>query len=98
MVVRFDKRHNYFMRFSPAQRTEVYNILNGNHTPRDMVDLVCKELKTGYVVNNVPNHPGNLKMFVLTGNYDCVIVGKEHIIWEKIVDYFNIMFNFKLIF
>lgn len=96
-VVRFDQRHNYFMRLSPEQRAEVYNILTGSDTPRNMVDLVCKEIKEPYIVDNVPDHPANLTRFILTGNYDCVFTGKDYLIWEEFVDYFKIMFHIKYI-
>lgn len=95
VIVRFSNRHNYFARFEMDKRIAVSNILYGPHMPKDMVHLVCEALKVKYSLKDVPKHPGQLKMFVLEGDYDCVIVGKDEFLWNKIVNYFKVMFNFE---
>lgn len=95
VVVRFNKRHNYFARFEQDKRQLVSEILYGPHTPKDMVHLICEALKVKHSLDDVPKHPGHVKMFVLQGEYDCVIVAKEEFLWNKIVKYFKVMFNFE---
>lgn len=94
LIVRFPKRHNYFVRFSDELKAEAYRILYGDHTDRDTVDLLCKALQIPYDVQDVPKHPGQLKAFIMRGDYDCVITGREHELWPRIVDYLKTMFNF----
>lgn len=95
--VRFSKRHNYFMRFPQEQRNEVYNILyNDVNTERNAVDLVCKALKIPYDVTEVTNHPKKVKMFVLRGDFDCVLTGNDEDLWLRTVSYFKTMLNFEI--
>lgn len=92
----FRKRHNYFMRFPLELRNEAYEILyNNTNTERDAVDLVCKALKIPYDVTEVPNHPAKLKMFILRGDYDCVLTGNDESLWPRTVAYLKTMLNFE---
>lgn len=94
--IRLRDRHNHFMRLPEEDRKPAIEILLDNSeiygTNKDRVDLVCKALKTPYEVQSVPNHP-NLKVFILSGEYDCVIGGQEPQFYDKIVEYFKTMMN-----
>lgn len=100
--VRLRDRHNHFMRLLDEDRKAAYQILKNNEayigTSRDKVDLICKALKIRYEIKEIPDHPQKYKVFLLTGDYDCVLVGKEPHLYDRILDYFKIMTNFVNIF
>lgn len=94
-TVRIRDRHNYFLRLPNADRKAAYQILKSNSaaigTSKDVVDLVCKALKQPYEIKEVPGHSENHKIFVLTGDFDCVITDKEPILYDRIIKYFRTM-------
>lgn len=96
--IRIRDRHNYFMRLPGEDRQEAYKILksSGAHigTSQDKVDLICKALKIRYEIKEIPDHPLKHKVFLLPDEYDCVLVGKEPHLYDRILDYFKIMMNF----
>lgn len=100
--VRLRDRHNYFMRLPDEDREAACKILRSNSatigTNKDIVDLVCKTLKIRYEVKDVPNHKQNLKIFLLLGDFDCVIIDQETDLYDRIIDYFQVMMNMKNIF
>lgn len=93
--VRIRDRHNYFLRLPNEDRQAAYQILKSNSaaigTSKDVVDLVCKALKIPYEIKEVPGHIENNKIFVLLGNFDCVITDKEPILYDRIIKYFRTM-------
>lgn len=98
VAVRFSQRHNYFMRLPLEQRNEAYEIIyNSGQSDRDIVDLVCKAFKIPYDVCDVPNHPAQLKMFVMRGDYDCLLAGKDDVLWPEAVEYLKNMLNFEIL-
>lgn len=101
--VRMRDRHNYFMRFPEEDRRAACSVLRSDGanvgTNKDIVDLVCKTLKVRYEIKEAPNHKTDkLKIFVLLGDYDCVIIDQEPILYDRITDYFKVMMNMKNIF
>lgn len=98
-AIRLSKRHEYFLRLPEEQQTAVKKILNqtnvmfAGQSARDMVHLICKELKVEYDVKDVPGHPQNFKVFAMKGPYDCVHVGNDANLWDDIIEYFKVMFN-----
>lgn len=93
--VRIRDRHNYFLRLPDADRKAAYQILRSNSaaigTSKDIVDLVCKALKLSYEIKEVPGHSQHNKIFMLLGDYDCVITDKEPILYDRIIKYFRTM-------
>ncbi|XP_055320482.1 uncharacterized protein LOC129577458 [Sitodiplosis mosellana] len=96
--IRIRDRNNYFMRLPGEDRQAVYEILKSDGatigTNKDKVDLICKTLKIRYDIKEIPDHPQKHKFFVLLDDYDCVIVGKEPYLYDRIIEYFKIMMNF----
>lgn len=64
-------------------------------TNRDKVDLICKALKLNYNVADLPNHPKQHKAFHLIGNFDCVLVYHEDVLFDIVFDYLKTMLNIK---
>lgn len=93
--VRIRDRHNFFLRLPNDDRKAAYKILKSNSaaigTNKDVVDLVCKTLKLRYEIKEVPGHIGKNKIFVLLGDFDCVITDKEPILYDRIITYFKTM-------
>lgn len=93
--VRIRDRHNYFLRLPNEDRKVAYKLLESNSaaigTSKDIVDLVCKALKLPYEIKEVPGHTENNKIFVLLGDFDCVITDKEPILYDRIIKYFRTM-------
>lgn len=94
-TVRIRDRHNYFLRLPNDDRKAAYQILKSTSaaigTNKDVVDLVCKALKLRYEIKDVPGHVGKNKIFVLVGDFDCVISDKEPILYDRIIRYFKTM-------
>lgn len=101
IAVRIRDRHNHFLRLPVEDQCAAHDIFKSNGaaigTSKDKVDLMCKALKIRYEVKDVPNHGGNHKVFLLLDDYDCVIVGDESYLYERILDYFKTMLNFTTI-
>lgn len=97
--IRIRQRHNYFMRLPTEDRQAAFDILQSDSavigTNMDKVDLICKTLKIRYEYKNVPNHPEKMKIFLLHDDYDCVLIDKEPQLYDRIVDYFKTMMNFR---
>lgn len=97
--IRLRHRHNFFMRLPIEDREAACQIINdysvNGGTSKDKVDLVCKALKQKYDIKEMPNHKHNYKLFVLLGDYDCVITDKEPELYDRILDYFKVMMNLK---
>lgn len=92
---RLSQRHKFFMTLPMSQRDEAYQILyHTSHSDRDMVDLVCKALHLPYDVTDVPGHKNRKQVFILRGDYDCVLIGKPDDLWPNTVEYFKVMLNF----
>lgn len=93
--VRIRDRHNYFLRLPNEDRKAAYHILKSTSaaigTSKDIVDLVCKALKLHYEIKDVPGHTAQNKIFVLVGDFDCVITDKEPILYDRIIKYFRTM-------
>lgn len=100
--VRLRDRHNYFMRLPVEHREAAFEILQSDGaeigSDKDKVDLVCKALKIKYDIKDIPDHPHQHKVFVILDDYDCVITGKEPYLYQRIIEYFNVMMNFTYIF
>lgn len=100
-TVKLRQRHNYFRRLPNEDRAEAYNILMKDgamsDSSKDIVDLTCKALKLKYEIKDVPNHPKRFKLFILLGNYDCVITEAESVLYDKVVAYFKAMLDFTCI-
>lgn len=94
-MVRIRDRHNFFLRLPNEDRKAAHQILKSNSaaigTNKDVVDLVCKALKLQYEIKPVPGHTENNKIFVLLGDFDCVIADKEPILYDRIIKYFRTM-------
>lgn len=97
MSVHIRDRHNYFLRLPDERRKAAYRILKSSSaaigTSKDIVDLVCKELKLRYEIKDVPGHIGKNKIFVLLDDFDCVITGKEPNLYDRIIKYFKTMMS-----
>lgn len=95
ILARIRNRHNYFHRLPNDDRQEAYRLLRTNNatigTSKDIVDLVCKALKIKYEIKDIPGHIENSKIFVLLGDFDCVIADKEPLLYDRIIKYFRTM-------
>lgn len=93
--IRIRDRHNFFLRLPDEDRKEAYKILRTNSaaigTNKDKVDLVCKALKLNYEIKSVSGHLEHNKIFMLLGDYDCVITDKEPDLYDRLVKYFGRM-------
>lgn len=93
--IRIRARHNYFRHLPDDDRKAAYRILKSNSatigTNKDMVDLICKALKQPYEIKNIAGHMENNKIFMLLGDFDCVITGKEPDLYDRILRYFRNM-------
>lgn len=96
--IRLRDRHRYLLKLPIDDRQKAYEVLmkDGISTPRDKVDLACKALKIEYEIKDVQEQP-NMKMFVLLGDYDCVLIGESGALCNRVIDYFKNMLNFKII-
>lgn len=96
--IRLRDRHRYLLKLPIDDRQKAYEILMKNriNTARDKIDLACKALKLEYDIKDVPEQP-NLKMFVLLGDYDCVLIEESDALCVRVIDYFENMLNFKII-
>lgn len=97
ITIRIRDRHNFFLRLPDADRREAYRLLRSNTaaigSSKDIVDLVCKALRLDYEIKDIPGHIQRNKMFVLTGDFDCVIADKEPDLYERIIKYFGRMLS-----
>lgn len=97
--VRLRERHNHMLRLPEEDRRAAYEILKNDSasigTNMDKVDLICKALKIRYDIKDIPDHPQNHKIFVLLNDYDCVLIGKDPNLYDRILDYFKTMMNFQ---
>lgn len=99
--IRLRNRHNFFLLLPEDDRREAEKIIMGKDgiheylTYKDKVDLTCKALKIEYEVKDIPNHPRH-KMFILSGDFDCVIASEESTLYDKIIDYLKTMLNFQI--
>lgn len=93
--VRIRYRHSYFHQLPAENRQAAIKILKSDSatigTSKDRVDLICKALKLPYEIKNIPGHIDSNKIFVLLGDFDCVIVGKEPNLYDRIIKYFRTM-------
>lgn len=93
--VRIRQRHNYFCQLPDEDRRASIKILKSDSatigTNKDKVDLICKALKIPYDIKDIPGHTDSSKIFVLLGNFDCVIVGKEPDLYDRVIKYFRNM-------
>lgn len=100
-VIKLRHRHNYLRRLPADDRTKAYKILMTDEamtdSSKEIVDLTCRSLNLKYEVKDIPDHPDHFKAFILLGDYDCVIVGKETNLYNQIIDYFKTMLNFTYI-
>lgn len=100
--IRIRDRHNHFMRLPGEDRQAAYEILKSDGASigsnKDKIDLICKALKIRYDIKDIPDHPENHKIFLLLDDYDCVIVGKEPYLHDRILEYFKVMMNLRNIF
>lgn len=66
----------------------------GNDTHANMVNLVCEILDLSYTVGK--SERSDCLEFEASGNfYEFAFVEKSEILWEQIVGFFKIMFNFR---
>lgn len=97
-TIKLRQRHNFFRRLPAEDKTVAYGILMKDDamtdSTKEMADLTCKALKLKYEIKDIPDHPLRFKAFVLTGDYDCVIVGKEPDLYDNVIAYFKSMLNF----
>lgn len=96
--VRLRDRHRYLLKLPIDDRQQAYEVLVKDtiSTPRDKVDLACKALKLEYEIKDVLDQP-QMKMFVLLGDYDCVIIEECDVLCTRVIRYFNTMMNFQSI-
>lgn len=97
-AIQLRKRHKYFEKLPVEDRNAAYDILMKEDeiygSSKDKVDLTCKALKLKYEIKDVPDHPDRFKVFILHGDYDCVMCEKETNLYDRIIDYFKTMMNF----
>lgn len=97
--IRIRHRHNYFMRLPGEDRQAAYEIIKSDGatigTSKDKVDLICKALKVRYEIKDIPDHPNQHKIFMLTGEFECILVGEESTLYDRTLEYFRTMMNFK---
>lgn len=95
--VRIRDRHDFFMRLPVEDREAACEILRRNDvhygTSKDKVDLICKALKLRYDIKEVTDHSEKFKIFVIIDDYDCVITDREPQLYDRILNYFQIMMN-----
>lgn len=99
--VRIRERHNHFLRLPEEDRLAAYDILRSGGaaigTNKDIVDLICKTLKIRYEIKDAPDQAKNQKIFLLLDDYDCVIVDHESRLFDRTIDYFKVMLNFRTV-
>lgn len=100
-AIKLRARHHYFRHLAADDRNKAYEILmkDGAMTDssKEIVDLTCRTLNLKYEIKEIPDHPDRAKAFILLGDYDCVIVGKETNLYDKIIIYLKTMLNFTYI-
>lgn len=100
ITVKLRNRHNYFLRLPEPDRSEAEQILIDNSgiygSNKDKVDLICKALKVNYKVQDIPDHKYHHQIFYLTGEHDCVLVGKDTDLYNNVINHFAAMLNIQM--
>lgn len=88
-------RRNFFLKFPEANTKMAQDILKDDEIfrPIEIVDRVLRALNLNYTVERVENN--NRRFALVDCAFDCVIVGRDHELLPKVVDYLKIMLNVK---
>lgn len=89
-------RHHFFLRLPEEDRICAQKILldeSGIYTNATKVDELCAALKLQYEIRNAQKNRSKYKIFVLVGDFDCVLIGNESDLYDRIIDYFKTMLN-----
>lgn len=88
-------RQNFFLKLPEADRSMAQHLLMFYRpelfSAKDIVDEVCKVLQLQYRLESLSS---GFKVFVLAETrYDCVIIEKANVLFEKVIDYLKNMIN-----
>lgn len=86
-------RRNFFLKFPEANKKMAQDILKDDEIfrPIEIIDRVLKALNLKYTVERMQNN--NRRFALVDCDFDCVIVGREHELLPKVVNYFKTMLN-----
>lgn len=86
-------RKNFFLKFPEANKKMAQDILKNDEIcrPMEIVDRVLRALNLKYTNERVQNN--NRRFALVDCDFDCVIVGREHELLPKVVNYLKTMLN-----